>query len=118
MRKIIQCYKRRSKSARLLSKESGIKRLKKNNSRFVPRPEDKVINWGSSAQRFEDQYYINKPRNVYNAVNKLLAYTCFERMGVSCPEFTDLRHIAEEWNGLVLCRERADSRGGKGILLI
>ena len=116
----ILAYKNYSKSAKALSRELGIKRIKHSGSTFVGRPEDTVINWGWSKNYlpFRDLgcTILNDPINVSLSSNKL---NFFNKLGQQdwLPEFwTDPEEIPDEAFPIV-CRTVLNGHSGAGIVI-
>lgn len=121
MRIKMQTYIRGSASARALSRALGIKRLNFIRTNFVPNNNDAIINWGSTEQRFPDDYYFNPPANVALATNKATALAALQQAGVPVPEFTNDPAIATEWlvgGDKVVARTMLRASGGRGIVLV
>jgi len=71
MRRIlVQPYRQASRSSKAIAAGLGYRRVLLRATRFVPRDDDLIINWGSSKQLFADEYYFNKPSQVLVAANK------------------------------------------------
>ena len=124
MRVRIQQYKAGSQSARELSERLGVKRLRMEGSRFRPREDDIIINWGSTIDRFPGAGYINNPVDVSQVCNKLSFLQLMERNNnqvarpVDIPEFTTDPNKAKEWcweGHTVICRQMLNASGGRGI---
>lgn len=114
-------YKMGSVSARELSRELGVKRIKhKGKPIFI---KGTLINWGSSYYPDRVLYnprevVLNSPENIARASNKLQAFKNLEGH-VPTPSFTESRQEALEWlkEGVVVCRTLLNSHSGKGIVL-
>lgn len=98
---------------------------------YQPRPNDKIINWGSSQvpgnwkqfHGFAD-IFLNSPVDVAISSNKLKTFNAFALpqadMHGLYPDFTTQVEVAKEWvaNGcLVVCRTKLSSHSGEGIIL-
>lgn len=117
MKKRIRLYphNRYSASARVLANALGAKILRIVNSRYVPRPTDKIINWGSSHCPYPQA--INASTVI--AINKLDALTALKAAGIAVPYFTTDKEKAQKWNvrRTVLARKKLRSSGGDGIVV-
>lgn len=94
---------------------------------YRPRRNDLIINWGNG--RVPEWYnsdqgnggtvrFLNTPREVEIASNKLNALTRLQEHGVSIPNFTTDRDVAdEEFDGIVV-RQELRGHSGVGIELI
>lgn len=114
-------YKDGSKSAKELARALGIKRIKLKNSKFKPRPNKTIINWGNS-QRFNEAYrqatIINKPEHIAVASNKLRSLQKLSEAGVRVPEFTTDVADAEAWEETIVARHKLTGNSGEGIELV
>lgn len=116
-------YKGGSKGARALAQALGIKRIKQRNSRFRPRPNKTIINWGNGS--LPDDYYfcniINNPEAVNRAGNKLLAFrTLSENEDINIPDFTENLETAAEWRWddcKIVSRTQLRGHSGQGIVI-
>lgn len=117
MRVRIYCN-RPSKSAVALSRETGIKRIKRNNSRYIDRPSDIIINWGCSEIPYQRARVLNANSAV--ASNKLSAFRCMEEMGVdSLPYFTtSYDEACNNITGKCVARTLLSSHSGRGIEIV
>ena len=114
----IEPYKRWSGGAKALGNRCGILRA-------TPRQVRKhgdfdfIINWGRSEGAFNGQY-INKPAAVAVASDKLRTAETLGNYGVSQPEYTTDRDVAETWcaeGETVVCRTLLRASAGRGIVL-
>ncbi|AFE86178.1 putative ATP-grasp protein [Salinivibrio phage CW02] len=116
-------YKGGSQGARALSQALGIKRVKRRNSRFRPRPNKTLINWGNGS--LPESYHlcnvINEPSAVNKAGNKLLTFQCLSQdENINIPEFSTSVEDAEQWieeGNKVVCRQQLRGHSGQGIVL-
>tara|TARA_R100001086_G_C11848217_1_gene261058 strand:+ start:44323 stop:45105 length:783 start_codon:yes stop_codon:yes gene_type:complete len=96
--------------------------IKLENSRYRPRPEHVVINWGNSeVQPWADGHTVlNHPVSVARSSNKHLAFHELSRAEVSIPRYTtDIRH-AQYWcddGYTVFCRTKLRGHSGDGIVV-
>lgn len=123
MRVRIVPYKLGSKSSRLLAKGLDVLRINTPNTRFIPRHNDVLINWGCSASPFVNSrgVWLNHPNSVSNASNKLRAFQLFKEASVSIPDFAtnkeDAKALFDSDSVIVYCRTRLCGKGGAGIVL-
>jgi glutathione synthase/RimK-type ligase-like ATP-grasp enzyme len=117
-------YKSGSESARVLSRALGIKRIKTRNSRFVPRRDDIIINWGNQQHNYMNLQYnvINKRASIIWAANKLTTLEMLAERDIPLPEYTIFKDEAKSWflevdNVLVYCRRHICGQGGSGIVI-
>lgn len=109
-----------SDGCRAVSRATGVKRLKLPHSRFRPRPNDVIVNWGSSTRPFQNANYINKPELVNVASSKLASLRKMKEAGVNVPDFTTSRETVAGWlaNGKrALARTLDRASGGRGIIM-
>lgn len=115
MRIRIWPYKQGSASAKALSEALGAKVLKLEGSKYVRRPDDLIINWGSSTCPFDG--CVNDPASVARGGNKLLAFQKLEEDEVSIPRFwTDREGIPDDAFPVV-CRTVLQGHSGRGIVI-
>lgn len=120
MRIRIQPYKMGSASARALRDALGTKLIRISNTRFRPRPDDLIVNWGSGKPLFHNRNYLNNPLAVLRASNKLQALQVLSEAGVVVPEFTVLQCEAQRWvddDFAVVARTLLRSSKGQGIVM-
>lgn len=113
-------YKLFSESATAISQALGVKRIKPE-GRYVPSSRTVVLNWGNSRVPFTHCTIINKPAAVALAANKLLTFQQLQRDGISIPEFTTNRTVAQGWvsRGLrIFARHKLNGHNGDGIEII
>jgi glutathione synthase/RimK-type ligase-like ATP-grasp enzyme len=107
-----------SKSARVLRDALGTKLIRIRNTRFRPRADDIVINWGSGMQLFHNRNYLNNPSAVLRATNKLLTLESLLAAEVNVPEFTTRQSVAQRWvddGSTVVARRLLRGCKGRGI---
>lgn len=112
-------YKMGSQGGKALSQALGIKRIKKERSRFKGSANKTVINWGNGSLPDEvvKCRVINNPAAVNKAGNKLLAFKALaENEDINIPEFTEDKEQAATWP-LVVCRTVLRGHSGEGIVL-
>jgi len=111
-----------SKSAKALSEALGIKRIR-HNGRYVHRNGNRILNWGCGALPnviTNDNGFINSPRKVEIAGNKLLAFRAMDGL-VAIPEYTTSKAKVREWQQAgdrVVVRKLLRGSGGDGIVLL
>ena len=113
-----------SNSARALAQAMGVRRIKLQNSRYVPRSRDVIINWGTG-----DAFYtgtavpliINLPSAVQRASNKLTALQVMSEAGVPVPPFvttsSDALGMLEDGDRVV-ARTLLRANSGRGIVML
>lgn len=120
MRTRILPYKRGSKSAKALAEEMGVLRLKLTGSKFTPRANDRVINWGMSVlpARLSGGTIVNQPLKVSRASNKLSYFNHMAEVEPDLiPEFwLDSEDIPEDAYPVV-CRQVLNGHSGAGIVI-
>ncbi len=98
----------------------NIMRLKKaERSGFRIRPNDIIVNWGSSKSRFPEDQYLNKPSAVANAANKLRTFQALQGH-VTIPAYTTSRQVAHQdiLDGITMyCRTTLSGNSGNGIVV-
>ncbi len=110
-------YRQGSRSAAALAQALGGRVLKLEGSRFVPRADDLIINWGSTEHRFDDLY--NYPNDIRRASNKLDFFTLMREQGLQdlVPTFyTNQEDIPDEAFPIV-CRTVLAGHSGAGIVI-
>lgn len=115
----INSYKAGSKSARALADYLHVKILKQENSKFIPRRWDIIINWGSSREiaTMMTTKVINTPFAVQRASNKLSTLIIL-RDEVSVPRFTTDAQEAYDNYKRVFVRQTLTGHSGEGILVV
>lgn len=107
-----------SESAKLLSKEMRVKRIRKNGSVYRDRPNNVVINWGNSGRNFINT--INTIEGISNVTDKLKFFRTFNGL-FRHPDWTDNRATAESWRDLgfkIVERHAINSFEGRGIRIV
>lgn len=115
-------YKAASGSVSELQSRLNIKKIRRENSRFVGNANKTVINWGNSElpDTVNNANVINKPEAVKLATNKR---TFFEitHEAVRVPPFTTDQNVAKQWieeGKKVVIREKLTGSSGEGIVLL
>lgn len=118
-------YKQGSRSAATLAAALGGRRIRLRNSRFIPRYNDVLINWGNSnppasiATAHGDYDCLNDPNAVRRASNKLSFFQLMPE-GLA-PEFwtnaADIPEQAFREGSIVVCRTVLNGHSGRGIHL-
>jgi len=116
-------YKPGSASVRLLKSELGAKIIKLTNSRYRPRPEHVVINWGNSHNPswLSSATVLNKPDAVATASNKLSCFVKLKEQSVPTVPFTTSIDEATEWleqGSKVFTRLTLNGHSGEGIQVV
>lgn len=121
MRSRLRSYRRGSKSARVLADYLGIKVLKQENSKFVGREHDVIINWGSSSSVGNGLMrcrIINNPINVAQATNKLVTLNRLRSSSISIPRYTTDPQKALDNFKRVFVRQELTGHSGAGIIVV
>jgi glutathione synthase/RimK-type ligase-like ATP-grasp enzyme len=105
--------RRPSKSAYALSKALGIKRLKRSNSKFTPKPGDVIVNWGL-VDVLPHATYLNPPSAVELAADKLATFKCLTAHGIATPNHQTFKPTGSD---LWLARTTLHGHSGDGIVL-
>jgi len=112
-------YKAGSKSAKALSRATGILRATPKQVRRHG-TFDTIVNWGNSERRFANATYINNPEAVAVASDKLQTADALSAANVAQPEYTRERSVANTWLGdgvTVVVRRILRGSRGTGISL-
>lgn len=121
MRSRLRSYRRGSKSARALADYLGIKVLKQEDSKFVGRENDVIINWGNSSSVGNGLMrcrIINNPLNVAKAANKLVALNQLRSSSISIPRYTSSPQRALDSFKRVFVRQELTGHSGAGIIVV
>jgi len=115
-------YNAASASARELSRALGGKRIRLNNSRYIPRESDLLINWGNSNYVVTGTVQrLNLPACISLASNKLSTMMLLQEASVKTVEWTESRSEVFSWmdEGYhVYARKTLQGHSGNGIQLI
>lgn len=121
MIKKVYCYNRFSRSGKVIADALGVRRIKHHGSKWRPRYDSVVLNWGSTnlPVNLAGVRVINDPGAVIRASDKLMALSMFRANDVPCPEFTTSIQTAREWaqEGIVVCRTLTRANSGRGIVV-
>lgn len=118
-------YKSGSASAKALAEALGIKRIKHKNSKYRPKQDDVIVNWGSSnlPDNLVNVSLLNDPDYVACATNKLSFFRQVD--GAGCGElvvpWTTSDNQVQEWlsNGkTVVARTKLTGHSGEGVVLL
>lgn len=109
-------YKPASKSAKTLSQALGGKRIRLQGSRYKPKPDDLVINWGQSDNILPMHKVLNSPDKIALASNKLSFFNHLEGVDYLPPFWTDAKEIPDEAFPIV-CRTVLVGHSGVGIVI-
>ena len=121
MRVRVLPYKIGSQSAKLIAQGLGVLRCNPLNTRFRPRLDDVVINWGCSTELYPRALYVNYPFAVRRATNKIDALSYMEYARVSVIPFTQNKEQAIQWieeGSYVYERHTLTGHGGSGIRVV
>lgn len=126
-RAVILPYKLGSRSAKALATElSRLLNLKvrrvRHDGRYRPKARSLIVNYGSGSRPywFGLGRVLNAPEACNRAGNKLTSFQAFKEAGLSCPEFTSQRSVAEAWvrdGTTVVCRRILNGHSGRGIAI-
>lgn len=116
-------YKAGSKSVKFLKEQLDAVVIKLKNSKYKPRPDHVIINWGNSNRptwMTDDAHnlVLNTPETVAIAADKLATFTALSNAEVAHVPFTTSRDKAQEWLDLghkVFVREKLSGHSGDGI---
>lgn len=120
MRTRILPYKQGSRGAKALAERLDCLRLNLRNSRFNPRADDVIINWGLSVvpDRLRNATIRNHPYKVGRASNKLAFFNDMkEHAPEAIPEFWTNRADIPEDAYPVVCRTVLNGHSGEGIVI-
>lgn len=117
-------YRTGSRSVRILKDSLEAMSIRLRGSRYQPRDNHIIINWGNSRlpQWWGQSYalYINNPESVAVATNKLTALQELQAKGVPTVSFTSDTDEAQTWldNGSkVFVRNKLDGHSGEGLVV-
>ena len=118
----LYAWKAGSNGAAELAQALGIKRIKRDNSKFKGGPTKTVINWGSTELPVEVQKskVLNRPEAVKKCTNKLVFFNTVAG-NVSIPDFTNDYDTAVRWVGegnTVCARKVLNGHGADGLVLM
>jgi hypothetical protein len=116
-------YKMASQSARRLRDALNGKLIKLENSRYIPRENHTIINWGNSNVPAWEPFHniVNEPEMVGIASNKLTALGVLHDESVPAVDYTDDSAAAQEWlnqGHRVYARHQLNGHSGEGIEVI
>lgn len=121
----IFAYNANSEGARALSEALNVRRIRRENSRYIGGPNKTVINWGCSGElpaNIRGSRIINRPEAVALVTNKLtFLRTCQREGSPRIPEFTTDREVARRWlnEGIkVVARTILNGHSGNGIVIL
>lgn len=116
-------YNQFSESAKLLAEALDCWIIKREGSKYRPKFGDKIINWGCTRLPINilgTADVFNEPFAVENATNKLSALSIMKETGVSVPDFTTTKELAEGWinEGIQVCaRATLTGKEGEGLTI-
>ena len=126
MRVILYPYKMASASVNALAQEissRGVDVLKVYpDGKYKPREGDIIFNWGNGRQpSWRSSKVYNLPDRVEQTGNKLSAFNTMSKSGVSIPNMTDNKQVAQSWvndGAVVVVRHKLRGHSGDGIQLV
>jgi len=116
---LVQPYKMSSISSRKIAEALGVKRIFVTKNTYVPKESHVVINWGSH-KIYPNVVYVNHPKNVSIAANKLSSFCEFKEHGVPTVGWTTSKKEAKKAQDsgvTVLARTLLNASEGKGIVV-
>lgn len=118
----IYAHNQYSEGAAELAGALGVRRIKHDNSRYVPSANKTIINWGSSQlpQGYERSRIINQPIRVGATSNKKRFFELLEDTDARVPDWTDERAEASRWlreGHKVIGRQTLTGHSGEGIVV-
>lgn len=121
MRVYIYPYHQDSTSAREISQEMGILRLRRTTSSVRDAADLLIINWGATRVPYELATIINQPGAVAKAASKSQFFVHASQVdGLNIPAYTNSWAIAEEWikRGKEVCsRSVLSGNSGEGLVI-
>lgn len=123
MNKYLYPYNKGSRGAKALAEALGIKRIKRQNSKFRGSKNKLVINWGCSSlpEQVKVCNIINKPEAVNIAGCKLKTFQKLsENAIINIPEFTQDKEVVKQWLGegcTIVARTELRGHSGQGIVI-
>lgn len=110
---------RPSKTAALLARGLGGKRIKTKGSRYHYREGDTILNYGAGVCYIPGvKRFVNNPSCVRVASNKLEAFKVMREAGVCVPDFTTSVKEALEWESPFIGRKLLQGSGGKDAVYL
>lgn len=113
-----------SNGAKALARELGCKVLRTKNSKYKPRKDDVIINWGFSGQDYAGPWIINVAQNIEVARNKLWFLEVMQDADFhdNIVDWTIYREIAEQQlrehpKDFIYCRKTVTGHGGAGMVI-
>lgn len=116
-------YRQGSRSAQALAEAFGGRVLRLHGSRFIPRRDDLIINWGNTEEREFPCRVLNPYNVIRRATNKRVFFDCMsnEGFGECIPPYwvnaEDIPEDAFENGGKVVCRTVLAGHSGEGIII-
>ena len=119
----IWTYNEASEGAKNLAQALDVKRIKRQNSKYVPRADKIIINWGDSVNfpaNLTRSKVLNSPFVVGAVSNKI---KFFELMSGDCrrPPWTTERAVAMQWladGKTIVARTVLTGHSGRGIIIV
>lgn len=110
-------YKFGSRSAKALATALNTKRVR-HDGEFRNNYVHPIINWGSNRlPDFPVYRWINNPRSVYVAANKLMTFEYLSRADVSVPLWETNRGMVQ-WEGDTVVRHCLNGHSGRGVEIV
>jgi glutathione synthase/RimK-type ligase-like ATP-grasp enzyme len=110
-------YRTGSRSARALAEAVEGRVLRRENSRYVRREGDLIINWGASDCPYSGRGVANQPDAIEPASNKLKCFNMMKEAGVSIPCFWTRSQDIPDDAFPVMCRTKLQGHSGDGIVV-
>lgn len=110
-------YRAGSRSARALAEAVEGRVLRRENSRYVRREGDLIINWGASDCPYTGRGVANQPDVIEPASNKLKCFNMMKEAGVSIPRFWTRGQDIPTDAFPVMCRTKLQGHSGDGIVI-
>lgn len=111
-----------SEGRRALSRATGIRMIRRTNSRYAPRAGDVLINWGQSSESYGYiPTWINHPYAVRVATNKMACFDTWKLQGIPTVDYTTCRSQAARWRaqqGSIMHRALNSGSQGRGITIV
>lgn len=108
-------YKAGSRSARALAEALGTRCLRLEGSRFIPREDDVIINWGHSTPPVTNRFRLLNA-STRTATDKLAFFRALAGRGLT-PEFWTNRNDIPDDAFPIVCRTVLNGHSGRGIVI-
>lgn len=111
-------YRQGSKSARALADALGGKVLKLEGSKFKPKPDDIIVNWGNTTPSYSTPPILNPWHVIKQASNKLLFFKAMQEVNPDLtPKFWTSKEDIPDDAYPVVCRTVLAGHSGDGIVI-